>query len=281
MDILFVIDDSGSMAEEQGNLRANFPRFVEVLDGFLTADGEPLDYRIGVTTTGRPTTVEIRFPPTFPFPPMTMMENGPNGALLRSERCGMRRPWIERSDPDVSGTFSCIASVGTSGSSIEMPLLMTQRAVSDRIADGSNAGFLRDDALLAVVILTDENDCSRTDDPIVIEIPDPFSGGVMAAVDHCDPTLPALTPVASIVSALDAVKGDRGRWAVAAIAGPGPGVCRSAFGEAQDATRVREFVMLTGDNAVFSSICEGDLAGALMRALQTFDAACESFPPLI
>ena len=40
MDILFVIDDSGSMTEEQDNLILNFPRFIEVLEEFRV-DGEP------------------------------------------------------------------------------------------------------------------------------------------------------------------------------------------------------------------------------------------------
>src|SRR5260221_14283774 len=34
MDIVFVVDDSGSMAEEQTNLGANFPGFVNVLKDF-------------------------------------------------------------------------------------------------------------------------------------------------------------------------------------------------------------------------------------------------------
>ena len=281
MDILVVVDDSGSMAEEQGNLATNFPRFIEVLDGYTTSSGAPLDYRIGVTTTGKPTNTEISFPPMYMFPPMTISEDGPNGELLMSSSCGMTRRWIERTDPDVAGTFSCIAQVGTEGSSVEMPLLMTQRAIRERVLDGTNAGFLREDALLAVVILTDENDCSRTDDPIRMEIPDPFSGGGAMAADACDPSTPELVPVADIVAAIDGVKGDRGRWAVAAIAGPGPGSCSSAFGDAIEATRIRDFNGIVGENAVFTSICEGDLAAALMTALDTFDAACQSFPPLI
>lgn len=52
MDLVFVIDDSGSMKQEQDNLRANFPMFVEVLDAYITRSGKPLDYRVAVTTTG-------------------------------------------------------------------------------------------------------------------------------------------------------------------------------------------------------------------------------------
>jgi hypothetical protein len=47
VDILFVIDNSGSMGEEQGLLAANFPAFIDVLEDPLVK----ANYRIGVTTT--------------------------------------------------------------------------------------------------------------------------------------------------------------------------------------------------------------------------------------
>jgi hypothetical protein len=278
MDVLVIVDDSGSMAEEQSNLATNFPRFVEVLDAYRTETGLPLDYRLGVTTTGTNVTTRITFPPAFPIPPMDIMETGPEGALLQG--CGMSRKWIERTDADVAGAFSCVAQVGTSGSGVEMPLYALELSMTERVADGSNAGFLREDALLAVVILTDENDCSRLDDPIEIMIEDPTTGGSGAA-DLCDPSHPMIEPVPRFLGALDSVKGDRGRWAAAVIAGPGPGPCTSDFGDAIEATRLREFVEMAGENAVFSSICDGDLSSALMNAIETFSAACESFPPLI
>jgi hypothetical protein len=70
------------------------------------------------------------------------------------------------------------------------------------------------------------------------------------------------------------------RRATAVIAGPGPGSCTSDFGDALEARRLKQFATETGDNAVFSSICEGDLASALGQALETFQAACENFPPV-
>jgi hypothetical protein len=280
MDILFVVDDSGSMAEEQSNLATNFVRFVEVIESFRSEDGTQLDYRIGVTTTGRPTTTIIQFPPAFPLPPMMIFEDGPNGALQQGSGCGLMRRWIEQADGDVASKFSCVAQVGTGGSSMEMPLLMLERALTDRVADGTNAGFLREDALLAVVVLTDEDDCSRTDDPITLTIPDPFTMPT-AIIDECDPEAPELVPLDHFLSVYDTVKGDRGRWALAMIAGPGPGTCTSAFGDAIEGVRLRRFVDMAGENVTFSSICDGDLSGALMNALETFDAACQSFPPLI
>nr|MBA2538813.1 VWA domain-containing protein [Deltaproteobacteria bacterium] len=53
MDIVFVVDDSGSMSEEQSNLASNFPMFAELLSTYVTPEGEPIDYRVAVTTTGR------------------------------------------------------------------------------------------------------------------------------------------------------------------------------------------------------------------------------------
>ncbi|MEM6956643.1 MAG: hypothetical protein AAF645_13200 [Myxococcota bacterium] len=279
MDILFVVDDSGSMAEEQGNLATNFPRFVEVLNEFRTDAGNPLDYRVAVTTTGKDLTTEIVFGlPGQPPQSMTIMEDGPSGRLLQPAECGMTQPWIDSVDPDVTGKFSCLANVGTSGSGTEMPLLMTQFAVADRVADNSNRAFFRNDALLAVIILTDEDDCSRPEDTLRLEVD--FSNPV-AGADICNADAPTITPIGQVLAALDSAKGDRGRWAMSVIAGPGPGTCSSRFGDATEATRLQEFVRQAGENAVFSSICDGDLAGSLETALNTFNVACQNFPPLI
>jgi hypothetical protein len=44
--------------------------------------------------------------------------------------------------------------------------------------------------------------------------------------------------------------------------------------------RLKDYVAKTGAQAVFSSICDGDLAKSLDDALHTFTAACDSFPPI-
>jgi len=64
--------------------------------------------------------------------------------------------------------FSCIAQLGASGCGFEAPLEAMKKAL-----DGSrleNTGFLRDGAFLAVVILTDEDDCSIKD-PAIFQLP--------------------------------------------------------------------------------------------------------------
>jgi hypothetical protein len=268
VDLLFVIDDSGSMEEEQKNLLSNFPTFIGLIDNYATSAGSLLDWRVGVTTTGRDLTYSIQLPPPFnqTTPPMT--EHGNNGKLLHPKDCGVQNAWIERHDTfDKGKAFDCIADVGTSGPGIEMPLETMTMAFRERVQDGTNAGFLRDDALLAVVILTDENDCSRSDNNFTIQ----------ATSDVCDEKDPHINKVDSYVSFLDTLKGDRGRWASAVVAAPGPGSCKSAFGSAAEATRLKEFVNLAGQNSVFSSICDGDLTKALGDALKTFTGACENF----
>jgi hypothetical protein len=265
MDILFVIDNSGSMGEEQDNLASNFPQFISVLDSFTNSAGQPIDYHVGVTTTGvsKDYSISAGIPG---FPNIPESQSGDDGKLLTGNSCGMTRRWIERSDANVSSMFSCVAGVGTNGPSDEMPLEGMRLAMTERMSDNYNAGFMRDDALLAVVILTDENDCSREDNNFTIS----------ATSNLCDQG----SAVADYVATLDTVKGSRDRWAAAIIAGTGPGACSSSFGSADEATRLLDFAQQTGTNAVTSSICEGDLSGALGDAMAKFQEACNAITPV-
>lgn len=231
MDIVFVIDNSFTMEEEQENLRKNFPRFAQVLDRFTTKSGEPLDYRVAVTSTD---------------------SDRDKGAFRTNGGSG--RPWLDRSDGIIVDAFSRRATLGTGGSSYERPLESLRLALTERIADGANGSFRRDDALLAFVILTDEDEGGAIEDRPARPIPD-------------------------YLTFLDGLTGNRARWATALIAGLGPGRCESSFGEAYEATRLLEFVAKTGKNATSSSICDADLSSGLDKALRTFELACGSFVP--
>jgi len=60
--------------------------------------------------------------------------------------------------------FACIATLGTSGCGFEQPLEAAYRAlVVNTRPDGPNAGFLREDSLLVILFITDEDDCSVED----------------------------------------------------------------------------------------------------------------------
>jgi hypothetical protein len=256
MDILFVVDDSGSMAEEQSNLAANFPMFADVLANYTNAEGQHIDFRVAVTTTGRTITYTIQSGPIS----LPTTEQGDNGAFR--EGCGVSRRWLEPTDSNLNSALSCRAGVGTSGPGYEMPLLMSKWALSERVGDGTNAGFLRDDALLGIVYLTDEDDSSTTQDNFTLSISSP------------GPT-PDWNP-SDQIAFLDTLKGHRTRWATGVIAGESS--CSSAFGDAVAATRLKEFVNMTNasgpQQAVFSSICAGNLTTALNDVIGKFQAAC-------
>lgn len=249
IDVLFVIDNSGSMGDEQTNLIANFPMFIQVLNQ------SGLDYRVAVTTTS------VKYSYTMaPFPIPMDTGNGDDGAMLQPASCNMTKRWIDKLDPTPEQTFACVANVGTGGNSDEMPLAAMRTAFEDRMMDNTNAGFHRSDALLGVVFLTDEEDCS-------------YEQSVSFPIGQslCDSQL---EPAQNYVSFLDTYTGHRTRWAAAAIAGPGPGSCSSTFGNAEEATRLKAFVQGAGAQARMSSICDGDLSVSLQQTLALFQSAC-------
>jgi hypothetical protein len=249
MDLLFVIDNSGSMQEEQANLITNFPKLINVLEQ------SQLEYRVAVTTTARNYNYFITVG-GMTIPLSTM---GESGAMLKKGT--MTKRWIDKGDPDVVGTFSALANVGIYGSGDEMPLGAVRDAFEDRMTDGTNTGFRRDDALLGIVILTDENDCSY-------ETPVTFPDGETFLCESM------MEPVASYKTFLDQYTGNPTRWAASIIAGPGPGDCSSMFGDAVEATRLIEFKSLVGANAILSSICDGNLSTGLGQATMLFESAC-------
>ena len=253
MDIVFVVDDSGSMAEEQANLASNFPMFANLLAQYTTQSGQKLDYRVAITTTGRPEHYTVVLPGVGTLP---QTETGPDGKFMAN--CNSTKPWVESADGTTGNTvMSCRANVGTGGASIEMPLLMAKHSLSERIADGANGAFLRPDALLATVMITDEDDQSYEGDNFTVD-----ASGMS----------PINWQPADQVAFMDNLKGNHANWAAAVIAGDG--ACMSSFGNAADATRLKQFIQLTGSNGVFSSICDGDLTIGLKKALDTFSTAC-------
>src|SRR5205814_5112437 len=55
--------------------------------------------------------------------------------------------------------FSCMANLGTQGCGYEHQLQSTRVALYETVTR-ENAGFLRPNALLAIILVTDEDDCS-------------------------------------------------------------------------------------------------------------------------
>ncbi len=194
VDILFVIDNSGSMAEEQALLSANFKAFIDVLE----RDDVKANYRIGITTTdsGNP-----RCPNTTPeggrlglsscvdrAADQEFAFNGEDFSFACSDFCGKDdaeirikptstevdaevkpRTWLQsiNGETNVEGAdsmveaFQCFGPQGVAGCGVESHLESMYKALaasSDR--NSSNYGFVREDAILSVVVISDETDCS-------------------------------------------------------------------------------------------------------------------------
>lgn len=164
IDILFVIDNSGSMAEEQVSLAQNFPRFINVLEGI---EGGLPNVHIGVISTDLG---------AGPFNIAGCTGNGDNGTLQSTARGGtdpqLQDAFIKDLEDgnggrirnysgDLASAFSSIAQLGTDGCGFEQQLEAMRRALNG--SNATNAGFLRPEAYLAVIFVTDEDDCSTRD----------------------------------------------------------------------------------------------------------------------
>lgn len=151
VDVLWVIDNSGSMGAKQQKVKDNFDAFVAK----LTAEDTDVDYHIGVITTD-----------TY---------NSSQQAGRLQNMAGLPEPWVSSSNcGNVAGCdpvarFRLNASVGIQGSGDEKGLLAAMLALSPPLAapGGHNHGFLRDDAALFIIILSDEEDSSC--DPVRLD----------------------------------------------------------------------------------------------------------------
>jgi len=176
IDILFQIDDSLSMKDEQDSLRANFSRLIGVLESI---DGGLPDVQIGVITPNLGTSA---IDGTTAAPIGTCTGQG-EGGVLRAQAPGGPRFLRDVDDKlggrerNYSGTladaFASLASVGTNGCGIEQHLEAVERALNG--SNPENAGFLRPQAYLAVIVIADEDDCSLARSTL-------FDG------NHADPT---------------------------------------------------------------------------------------------
>jgi hypothetical protein len=148
-DILLVIDDSCSMQDKQQSLSTNFTSFIQ----YAAAAG--VDYQIGIVTTS----VETNPNPN-PFgPPPTI-----GGGVLRTIRPGQANqlgPVLRSNTPNVGQAFQALVNVGTTGSPDERALETAVLALTPPKSVTENAGFLRTDANLAIVIVSDAGDQSN------------------------------------------------------------------------------------------------------------------------
>jgi len=160
IDLVFVIDNSPSMAAKQEKLAAQLPELISALTDPDT--GQLPDLRVAIVDSD-------------------MGGCGPGAGdggkfqMINAAGCGVTdasKPWLFENtnaypiqtnfNGDLATVFGCLASgVGASGCGYAQPL----RALESAFFDPANVApqrdeFLRPDAYLDVVIITDQDDCS-------------------------------------------------------------------------------------------------------------------------
>lgn len=152
LDVLFVIDNSSSMGNNQHKLAVGIDGFLAGLESVID-DLESL--HVGVVTTD---SYSGNAPGCRAIGGLVSQTAGHNS----SERvCG---PWSSggpymTEEDDLREGLECATQVGTQGANHELPLVAAQSALSphSRSALECNEGFIRPGALLMLVFLTDED----------------------------------------------------------------------------------------------------------------------------
>ena len=236
VDLLFLIDNSNSMQEEQTSLADAVPSLIRALaSGDLDGDGmqdfPPVeDLHVGVVDSDMGTGGSGVDTCAGTF--------GDDGILQSSgapdSMCGRDLPSFLTYEPPASGAdqlatdFACIANLGTGGCGFEQQLEATLKALTPGAspirflegttghADGANAGFLRADSILAVVLVTDEDDCSARDVDLFNRTSAAYEGDLNL---RCTAHPEALQPVARYVRGLRALRADPSKLIFSVIAG--------------------------------------------------------------
>ncbi len=143
IDILFVIDNSTSMQDENNALQNNFNTFIQ---GFLTLN---LDYQIGVVTTD-------------------MQTPGDMGQL--------KGPIITTATPDPVAQFNQNTDVPFTDVLEEQGLDAANAALNAPLINGVNAGLVRPGSLLSVIVISDEDDQSVVSANDMITMLDNYHG---------------------------------------------------------------------------------------------------------
>lgn len=197
LDLLFVVDNSCSMESKQLTLIDEFPDMVARLD-------DAVDWRIGVVTTD-------------------MEDVRQSGRLRLSD--GWK--WVQENQANRATIFEEMAMVGVDGSPNEAGRSAAYTAL-ETLKNGYNAGFVREEADLGVIIFSDENDYS-TNQPVsqteFIDWLDAYKGD------------PLRTTFSAVVAQSNCqVDGDAVTYTELAVAtgGTSHDICRSGFARVLD-----------------------------------------------
>jgi hypothetical protein len=318
LDILFILDNSGSMVGEQAALADSFGRFVNYLN-----EGE-VDYHIAVVTTG----MESAECPACDdlIQDSCINETHENGSfqdrICRNQGDEDNPVYVCESDSSCrnvdGGNLSCFYDdqwdsgtvfVGVKGCGYERGLAAMRKALDSHLLDTYNQGFLREAARLAVIVVSDEDDCGEVGDvwetPVAgADICYYAARGVGPEGETFHPDDPQqrpyeLTPVDEYAEFLLGVKGYQPRLVkFAAVVGVDPAGteinyewtgtrwdvvsacntpgCTGSYCYAKPGTRYIELAEMLGGSV--ESICQEDFADPMVRIAGASTGYLRIFP---
>lgn len=257
VDFLYVVDNSASMMDKQANLARSFEGFSRIVQDTLgTTDHQILvvdtdDFNVGNMARG------VHQPAQGDVCARVL------GAGLRSgaagESCGVAgaQRFLRDDQPHLARTFSCLARVGTLGSVDERPIeaLLAATGALGNEAAACNRGFLRQDAILVVTLITDEEDIESHGDPDgwrrdLIEVKHGRARSIvmlgLIADNHLRGGLPG-------------------------------GPCDELSGS--PSPRLQRFVE-SFEHGSLGSVCAADYSAFFAEAVSSIDTACAAFEPL-
>lgn len=243
VDVLISIDTSSSMWEEidalQGPVFDSFP--TQLLD---IANGLD-DFHLGV--------IDACNNPPF------MHDSGIGGFCDFSTG----KNFMESTSPDLFEEYHCVLDItefvngymGTAdfcsgNNDNEQPANTAADVVSPPAVDEENDDFLRDDAVLFVIAMTDEDE-----QPVPVQTAQQIADKIIDA------------------------KGDVNNVVFLGIAGASN--CSGPYGSASNAVFMKQVadIFVAEERGLFWDLCAGNLEGAFAAALPTVDTACIEFEP--
>ena len=240
VDFLFTIDNSGSMAGDQANLVANFPGFITGIQNVLETVDE---YQVGVVTSD---TYNYNVAGCQAISSLVVQTGGSNSSNSMCGPYAAGANYMTEAD-DLATAFTCAAQVGTSGSGAERQMQATVEAVQ-KVEGGPgqcNEGFIRDDALLVIVIITDESDSDSPGD----------------ATSWYNDVVAAKAGIPENVVVL-------------ALINPADGSCGGDIADG-----ISAFTGMFGDNGFEAGVCVPDYAPFFAEAVGVIENACDNFMP--
>jgi hypothetical protein len=174
IDLVFMIDNSPSMAPKQEKLKAQFPKLISALKD--PRDGSLPDLRIAIIDsdlgTGKAYPNGACGPKTLADATVSAFGDLGRFQMVGAAGCGVTSRdalWLEYKlgQPvnyagDIENVFACLAgNLGTAGCGEEHQLQAFEFALASKgIGNDNQQKFLRPNADLVLVIVSDEDDCS-------------------------------------------------------------------------------------------------------------------------